>query len=383
MSEEQKATESTKSPAQASSRPARQMTGQDFVDVIRQLSLHASAPDAGQGAEDDDLEEDIPSLGRREAKIEAQDEDAIVTEAKNAVNAIRVPLRYTLTQSVTEFLRVNNLEPNTTSFEMFSLLHYGVKRGVKTSLRESAPMITFKDANGNDRETKLADARPGQAHASHEQGAKLVTAAQASFDGIAKRYLMLVSCGQIVTLTDMNIENLYKSYKANVAGARVNEVIKFLSSADVYLFGLPGVENYVRSTDWGRYHSNASSTPALAMRFFEEVPAAFLTRAVKRALGYNAVVAAYENMADKALSDRIPAIAIQYTYLWLEANEALPRNWFQGNKAIARMSEGTKRIVRQVLTLLIRKSSAIPQELQDASTQDIARFLAFMITNSP
>jgi len=139
----------------------------------------------------------------------------------------------------------------------------------------------------------------------------------------------LVSCHQIKKLSESNIENYFKVYDMTIVPRRMLNTLDYLSAALPPLLSMLPPELKVR--DFIRYHTAATSTPQLVLRWWESIPPEFKAKFV----GLEAIIkTAVGEPSDKKYAQQISSKAIVHTYVFLDVNDMLPKNWYQGKRAI-------------------------------------------------
>nr|UNI74180.1 MAG: hypothetical protein [brine shrimp yue-like virus 6] len=142
----------------------------------------------------------------------------------------------------------------------------------------------------------------------------------------------LSACHQIKVLKASNIENYFRSlYDTPCSAGTVLNVVKAVAARFDPIMKDPRLRKYVNNSAFIDYHTTAASSARLIKRFIEENPVLlpyFLKEGeqefIEEALKYSWSV---------ELQQQIPIELIAVAKAYLQANDIIINNWYQGNKA--------------------------------------------------
>lgn len=158
----------------------------------------------------------------------------------------------------------------------------------------------------------------------------------------AKKYALsyfidLTGCHQVRALAERNIAGYFMSMgNTEIAGSKVLKVISALSDALPCFTSSKVYREHVKANVFLGYHTNASSTPALVIRFFGEEKdlAVAMIPARERKVVREAALAPHDLKLSKRISPRTIVIAGVY----LQSVSACPSGWKQFESAKSAVS---------------------------------------------
>jgi hypothetical protein len=184
-----------------------------------------------------------------------------------------------------------------------------------------------------------------------------------SVDRVKGFQLDLVRAHQSKPLSVSNIKN----YFAMKAMVRVNArfILSVIQSAATLFSNLKeviGIANHIDDSVWMKYRLAKSSTPNLVMKVLDE--AGDIITGVFSDASVDIVQEALDDLEDLDKSRRIPRSMILCAHAYLKAMNALPDDWYQGERAV---SEGSPVLYQRWLAVFRRyKSLASNKDAIDA-----------------
>jgi len=277
-----------------------------------------------------------------EKKVLTSDEVKDIEEKNaNALNSIAARLQqgsrvvppknpYKFNQDLKKFLLRNTLSCNATNCLVWT---YYIAAATEFNVRmfeAKTPMTSYTDAKDQEADAKLDGDIPDDAK-EKEVTSEMWEFTKAVMPKAGLHLYELCAAWQVSALDERNVESYYKSAGMTVTVATVLKVLPYYAAIIPRISGTDGFVQAVTSSDWLKYHTTATSTPALVDLMIRGVEGFYPISNEWRGF----VASALRKPWDKKLSELIPKNLIAIAYTYLEVMGRLPNNWYQGIKAVA------------------------------------------------
>lgn len=148
----------------------------------------------------------------------------------------------------------------------------------------------------------------------------------------AKRWLFeLTAAQQVRRLNASNISNYFMGYNGTVVkGADIIPILDMAKNQFERIMADPFYRGIISDNNWMRYHTAASSTPALIRRAIADTSGLVEWDPVLIAR----VDDAFDRFWDKTVVDGLPRSLLAFTHAYLKAMKQLPDDWKQGEAAV-------------------------------------------------
>lgn len=155
-----------------------------------------------------------------------------------------------------------------------------------------------------------------------------------NYNKYANWYLVLVSCEQVRSLGQGNLDNFARMCKADPFPARASAFISYWAAVRAPLVSNANVRATYESNRFFEYHTTGSSTPLLCQQAVEEADGLPLFSEKEIAQ----VAKAVSTIHDLDEARKIPNFTLVKVRAVLEASATLPEIWYMGAKAVDRYS---------------------------------------------
>jgi hypothetical protein len=196
------------------------------------------------------------------------------------------------------------------------------------------------------------------------------SAAQATFRKGDVFIAELCGAYQVGGLKERNMESYFKMAQADIPVSKIMNLTHYLSQMIPKLVEDQTYQAHIVKVDWLRYHTAAASSQQLVQKLIDDMGAHINVDGSTA----QAVADALATPWDKSVIDLIPTKALQVTYCYLEAAKQLPDNWYQGIKAVNRMSTVARVRTKAFFTVLLSKLADV-EAINNAGTVDIVKGL--------
>jgi len=185
----------------------------------------------------------------------------------------------------------------------------------------------------------LARGRANDAKDNGDFTLNLFDAVKSNMGTFQRRYVELVSCEQTAHLEQENLTNYYAS--CGIQGLSTNwieKVLPYCAGRSARLSESKGFDQLVAQHKFVEYHTTYASTPQLCRKWWNETPLTMRIAFGFRNDDEECILRAAATPWVKNLADAVPVKAVVHTYVYLDSVGQLPRNWYQGNRAISASS---------------------------------------------
>lgn len=170
-------------------------------------------------------------------------------------------------------------------------------------------------------------------------------------------YLLdLSACHQIRELNAGNLAGYFAGINLHqIVGNLIARSLNYFSSKLPMIMKDAELRSIIPDLIFIKYHTSFASTPQLVKKMFDSVPeltASYVSEETK-----SLVNIAIENHWDLQAVYKIPLNVVMMTYCFLDVNDALPDNWYQGRRAFESIGSGQKwkAIFRRIKSLRLLK----------------------------